>query len=198
MTENENQLIERAQENGVDAFRDIVETYKDRIYCLAYDLTCNQHDAEDLVQEVFIKAFRSLDSFRGDAKLSSWLYRITVNSYLNKKRKKALTEMSLMDNFNEKSSENDAFSGTDFSENPERSANSRMIQHHIELALSKLAKKERSVFVLRHYQDLPLKEIAALLNIAEGTVKSLLFRAIRRLQNELSFYRGDLGMEDAK
>ena len=106
--------------------------------------------------------------------------------------------MSLMDNFNEKSSENDAFSGTDFSENPERSANSRMIQHHIELALSKLAKKERSVFVLRHYQDLPLKEIAALLNIAEGTVKSLLFRAIRRLQNELSFYRGDLGMEDAK
>ena len=91
MTENENQLIERAQENGVDAFRDIVETYKDRIYCLAYDLTCNQHDAEDLVQEVFIKAFRSLDSFRGDAKLSSWLYRITVNSYLNNKRKTALT-----------------------------------------------------------------------------------------------------------
>ncbi|MCD4665006.1 MAG: sigma-70 family RNA polymerase sigma factor, partial [Bacteroidales bacterium] len=62
------------------AFRELVERYKKKIYYLAYDLTGNHHDAEDMSQEVFIKAFRSLKNFRGDAKLSSWLYRITVNT----------------------------------------------------------------------------------------------------------------------
>lgn len=198
MNEHERLLIERAQQNETAAFQEIVETYKERIYYLAYDLTGHRHDAEDLVQEVFIKAFRSIDSFRGEAKLSSWLYRITVNSCLNKKRKKALTEMNLVENFNEARSESDPFSGKDFCENPERSAAASMIQQHIDLALNKLAKKERSVFVLRHYQDLPLKEIASILNVAEGTVKSLLFRAVRRLQNELAFYRNDLGLEESK
>ncbi|MFQ5628247.1 MAG: RNA polymerase sigma factor [bacterium] len=198
MSENERLLIERARKNDMSAFREIVEQYKEKIYYLAYDLTSNRHDAEDIAQEVFIKAFRSLDNFRGDAKIGSWLYRITINTSINKKRKKALTEMSLVENFNEKPGEHDPFSGKTYSENPERSAESQMIQQHINLALTKLANKERSVFVLRHYQDLPLKEIAHILNIAEGTVKSLLFRAIRRLQKELAFYRQDLGLEESQ
>jgi RNA polymerase sigma-70 factor (ECF subfamily) len=197
MRDQERLLIERARKNDTSAFREIVERYKEKIYYLAYGLTGNRHDAEDLSQEVFIKAFRSLDRFRGEAKLSSWLYRITVNANINKQRKKALSAMNLVDNFNEKPGEHDPFSGKEFSENPERSAESQMIQQHINLALNRLANKERQVFVLRHYQDLPLKEIARILNIAEGTVKSLLFRAIRRLRKELAFYRQDLGLEES-
>ncbi len=66
-------------------FRELVETHKKRVYYLALDLTGNHHDAEDLAQDVFIKAFRALDSFRGDAKVFTWLYRITVNTHLNRR-----------------------------------------------------------------------------------------------------------------
>jgi len=72
---------------------------------------------------------------------------------------------------------------------------SGMIQVNIERALGRLSRQERSVFVLRHYHDLPLKEIAVTLSLAEGTVKSYLFRALRRLQHELAFYRNDFEME---
>ncbi len=189
--------IDRARNGDHQAFRSIVEQYKIGVYSVAYDLAGNRHDAEDLTQEVFIKAFRSLKSFRGDAKLSSWLYRIAVNTHLNKTRKKALSSMNLQEDFSLQASNADAFSGKDFSGNPEKSAESTMIQIHIKKALNVLAPKERAVFTLRHYQDLPLKEIALTLEVAEGTVKSLLFRAVRRMQKELAFYRQDLGLEDA-
>ena len=78
---------------------------------------------------------------------------------------------------------------------PDRTAEGGVIRQHVERALGRLSPQERSVFVLRHYQDLPLKEIAAALNLAEGTVKVHLFRAVRRLQKELHFLRTDVGLE---
>ena len=84
------------------------------------------------------------------------------------------------------------------SHNPERSAESSITQMHIEKALNNLSPRERSVFVLRHYNDMPLKEIAETLRISEGAVKSMLFRALKRLQKELAFYRQDLGLEEAR
>lgn len=84
------------------------------------------------------------------------------------------------------------------SQNPERSAESSVTQRHIEKALNNLSPRERSVFVLRHYNDMPLKEIAETLRISEGAVKSMLFRALKRLQKELAFYRQDLGMEETR
>ena len=79
----ENILIKKAQNGDMNAFRDLVEHYKKIIFYFAYDLTGNHHDAEDLSQEVFIKMFRSLQEFRGEAKLSSWLYRIAVNTWIS-------------------------------------------------------------------------------------------------------------------
>lgn len=84
------------------------------------------------------------------------------------------------------------------SNNPEQEAESSITQMHIDKALKSLAPRERSIFVLRHYNDMPLKEIAATLRISEGAVKSILFRALKRLQRELAFYRRDLGMEEAR
>ena len=81
------------------------------------------------------------------------------------------------------------------SHDPEAAAEGKVIQTHIEAALEKLTARERSIFVMRHYNDLSLKEIARILTISEGTVKSMLFRALKRLQHELEFYRKDLGME---
>jgi len=84
------------------------------------------------------------------------------------------------------------------SHDPERATESSIAQSHIENALKSLSPRERSIFVLRHYSDMPLKEIALTLKISEGTVKSILFRALKRLQKELSFYRQDLGLENTR
>lgn len=191
---DEQALVQRARNGETSAFRELVERYKKKIYYLSLDLTGNHHDAEDLSQEVFIKAYRSLKNFRGDAKFNSWLYRITVNTCISQKRKKSVSAMTLQDDFEgESSSQN--FSQGGATHNPERLAEAGFMQQHIENALQQLTPRERSIFVLRHYNDLPLKEIAHILKISEGTVKSMLFRAIQRLQKELAFYREDFGLE---
>lgn len=189
---NEEQvLIQRARNGEIGAFRELVERYKKKIYYLSLDLTGNHHDAEDLSQEVFIKAYRSLKNFRGDAKFNSWLYRITVNTCISQRRKKSVAAMTLQEDFDSDNSPQ-FFNQGESSRNPERSAEAVLMQQHIDHALQQLTPRERSVFVLRHYNDLPLKEIAQVLKISEGTVKSMLFRAIQRLQKELAFYRKEI------
>ncbi len=189
---NEEQaLIQRARNGELGAFREIVERYKKKIYYLSLDLTGNHHDAEDLSQEVFIKAYRSLKNFRGEAKFNSWLYRIAVNTCISQRRKKSVAAMTLQEDFEDDSSPQ-YFSESESSHNPERSAEAGLMQQHINNALQRLTPKERSVFVLRHYNDLPLKEIAQVLKVTEGTVKSMLFRAIQRLQKELAFYKKEI------
>lgn len=182
-------LVERARRGEMFAFRELVERYKKKIYYLAYDLTGNHHDAEDMSQEVFIKAFRSLKNFRGDAKLSSWLYRITVNTAISQQRKKSVSQMQLQASFEEEGRNEVQFSGGETTQNPEKCAEAGLMQQHIEKALQKLSPREKSIFVLRHYNDLPLKKIADILKINLGTVKSMLFRAIQKLRKELAFYK---------
>ena len=181
-------VAEPRQPRAPATFHELVEEYKRPLFALAYDLTGNHHDAEDLSQEVFIKAFRGVADFRGEAQVYSWLYRIAVNTYLNKRRKKALRFRQLWDDFSQIPHTDDAKS------EPDRQAEADVMRRHVETALKKLSPRERSAFVLRHYQDLSLKEVAALMEVAEGTVKSLLFRATQKLRTALSFYREDLGL----
>lgn len=170
------------------SFRSLVEQHKKRVYYLALDLTGNHHDAEDLSQEVFIKAHQSLDSFRGDAKFFSWLYRITVNTYLNKRRKKAVRYMNLWDDFDH------VTQGDSAPSDPDARAERSTMQAHIEAALQVLSESERTAFVLKHYHDHKIREIADVMDVANGTVKSWLYRAARKLRDELDFYRDDLNL----
>ncbi|PEN13283.1 hypothetical protein CRI94_11630 [Longibacter salinarum] len=168
------------------AFQDLVETHKKRVYYLALDLTGNHHDAEDLAQEVFIKAFRAMDSFRGDAKVFTWLYRIAVNTHLNRRRKKAVRHMHLKEDFDREVDDSGALPDTD------EQAQRQQMQSHIEASLEALSPRERSAFVLKHMNGLTIKDTAAAMDVAPGTVKSLLYRATRKLRDELAFYRDDL------
>ena len=188
---DEQVLVERARNGEMGAFRELVERYKKKIYYLSLDLTGNHHDAEDLSQEVFIKAYRSLENFRGDAKFNSWLYRITVNTCISQRRKKSVSAMTLQEDFDSENTSQHLSQDISI-HNPERSAEAGLMQQHIDFALQQLTPRERSIFVLRHYNDLPLKEIAQILKITEGTVKSMLFRGIQKLQKELSFYRKEI------
>lgn len=194
--ENEQFLVDRARHNDLQAFRQIVDRYKTTVYRIAYDMTGNRHDSEDICQEVFLKAYRSLGKFRGASKLSTWLYRITVNVCYDHRSRKSFTSMKTRDDLEQSAQEAPLFHGN-ASNHPEQTAEASVMQMHIERALTKLSPRERSIFVLRHYSDLQLKEIAETLGISEGAVKSILFRALKRLQKELAFYRSDLGLEKA-
>jgi RNA polymerase sigma-70 factor (ECF subfamily) len=195
MKNYEMRLAKQAGEGDRDAFSEIVEDNKKKIFYLAFDLTGSQQDAEDLSQDVFLKAFRSMHTFKGDASLSTWLYRITLNAYLDRKRKKSYDAEKDYHPLDEQLSAEPAFHANPDPENPETYAESKQIQTHIEEALEHLTPRERSVFVMRHYEGMAGKEVGQLLNISEGTVKSLLSRAMKKLQNVLSFYRNSPAME---
>jgi len=191
---DEQTLIRDAQRGDHDAFRQLVEYARVNVYRLAYDLTSDRHYAEDLSQEVFVKAYRALGTFRGDAKWNSWLYRITVNAFYDFAKSGMNKTIRYSDNRDQDSEENEIMKqGNSIS--PDASAEASIIQQDIEKALNRLSPRERSVFVLRHYHDLSLKQIAGTLEISDGTVKTLLFRAIRKLQQVLAFYRNDVDIK---
>jgi RNA polymerase sigma-70 factor, ECF subfamily len=177
MTNEEQTLIESVQRGEMSAFQELVEKYKQKVYYMALDMTGNHHDAEDLSQEVFMKVFVSIKDFRGDAKLSSWLYRIAMNLFIDKTRRKHLKLVELDEKIYEKPA-------PDLT--PDVAIQSQATQNQIQQALSKLPPRQRSIFVMRHYNELMLKEIAEALGISEGTVKAQLFRAIQKLQKELA------------
>ncbi|MCG3156013.1 MAG: ECF RNA polymerase sigma factor SigW [bacterium] len=193
MIPDEAQLIRRLQSGESSAFRELVEAHKRRVMALAFDLTGNLQDAEDVAQEAFIKAYRGIRDFRGEAQLSSWLYRIVVNICINRRRKKAVAEMELRDTF-EGDHKHPAQPAEAPEANPEVMAAAGMMREHLRAALQRLSPQQRTIFILRHDQDLPLQQISAILQISEGAVKSQLFRALRKLQQQLEFYRADLGI----
>src|SRR5210317_2135301 len=100
--EEEKKIIERVQSGDRLAFKQLVESHKKMVYYLAYDLTGNHQDAEDLSQETFIKIYNSISKFRGEAKLSTWLRKITVNLYLDMKRSKLYKSQKMQDSLEEK------------------------------------------------------------------------------------------------
>ena len=162
---------------------ELVDRYQKRVYALALDLTGDPHDAEDLSQEVLIKACESLDTYRGEAKPFTWLYRIAVNTYLNRTRGRGTDATTLQADFDHTSD------GVGAPPDPGERAERRQMQAHIEAALEALSPRERSAFVLKHEHDLRIKDVAASMDVAPGTVKSLLYRATRKLRDELAVYR---------
>jgi RNA polymerase sigma-70 factor (ECF subfamily) len=184
-------LVERARKGDEAAFRALVERYMKKVYAVALNMTGDHHDAEDISQDVFLKAFGSLPRFRGRAGVSTWLYRMTVNACIDRSRKKAWKAVKpkgavFDEDMHQRTPSRNTLS------HPEKELEKALLQQHIQRALGSLTERERAVFVLRQYQGMPLKEIADCLNVTEGTVKSTLFRAIRRLQGILAPYvRGD-------
>ena len=179
-------LVERAQAGETEAFRTLVERYMKRVYAVAFDMTGDHHEAEDISQEVFLRMFQALARFRGEARISTWLYRTTVNACIDRSRKKAwriFRGRGIDDGDDE--IHGPLPSGSALSQ-PETEAEQVLLQQQIWQAMDSLAPRARAVFVLRHYHDRPLKEIAQCLQVTEGTVKSTLFKAIRQLRTKLN------------
>jgi RNA polymerase sigma-70 factor (ECF subfamily) len=179
----EKELVDRLSKGDMDAFRELVETYKKKLYFFALDMVGDPADAEDISQEVFLKAFRGFKTFKRDARLSSWLYRIAYNTSIDHLRRRPLTPEAVEDSVLDAGS--DGFRESPASSDPARTAEARLLSARVEKALQNVSDRERTVFRLRHTNDLKLDEIAETMQISIGSVKSYLFRCLRKLQKEL-------------
>lgn len=175
-------LIIDAQEGDAEAFHQLVARHDEKVMTLAYQLMHNQQDAEDLYQEVFLKVYKNLSRFRFESEFYTWLYRIMVNTAYNFKRQ--LARLRLQEPA-EDLVDDQLHWIADPDSNP---VHQQEIREAIERATATLPPKQRSVFILKHQQNLKLKEVARIMGISEGTVKKYLFRAMEKLRTELKEY----------
>ena len=178
-------LIEQAREGDMRAFRTLVERHRKKVLWLAFDLTGDFQDAEDISQETFIKMYKALPSFRGEARLGSWLHRITVNTWINFRRGCKGRMKRLEGPLDERLDEGCVEVGNSGVPEAERKAEDHFTRKQIHRALDKLSDRERSVFVMRHFHSLKLDEIGEALQLAVGTVKTLNFRALNKMRDTL-------------
>ncbi len=181
-------LVRRAQRGDLRAYDTLLERYRERIYATVYHMTANHEDANDLVQETFIKAYQALKTFKGSASFYTWLYRIAVNKTINfLKQRRARTHFSLNDlDFN---AEHDPDLVALISDKtPRREAALAELQEKLNAALQKLSESHRLVVTLHDVQGLSHEEIADIMDCNVGTVRSRLFYARQQLQAWLSDY----------
>jgi RNA polymerase sigma-70 factor (ECF subfamily) len=182
VTSPDTDLVSLAAGGDASAFQALVERHRSMVYRVAYQFAGNHHDAEDIAQEVFIKVYRSLERFRQEAQLSSWLYRIVMNACIDHRRRHAPAGSAP---FGEEA-EHKMLNTPEETPGPEQRAYAGELGAVLEAAIGELPKGQRLVFIMRHHQGLKLCEIAEALGLAEGTVKRQLHAAVRRLRQALS------------
>lgn len=184
------QAVEQARNGDGDAFRVLVDRYGRYLFRVAYRMTGNEQDAEDVVQESFLRAFRNLGSYDGRAAFASWLFRIAHNYSLDLLRvRKARPAASLSDQ--EEGVRPLAEAVADGRPNPERLAASAGLQQRLREALAGLTEQERTAFTLRHYEELPIAEICEVLETSENAVKHAIFRAVRKVRKAMAEVEGE-------
>lgn len=174
----EQQLILEAKAGSQRAFRGLVERHMKKTYNIAFGFVGDHDRAEEIAQEVFVKVHASLSSFRGDAEFSTWLYRITTNLALNhvkQLKRKSERTVDVMD---------DAAANLALHENNAEESERR---EYIERALHELPTLQRAVVILRHLDGLSTRQVSEILRCSEGTVKTHLFRGLRKMRSKLLF-----------
>jgi RNA polymerase sigma-70 factor (ECF subfamily) len=181
---DERELILEAQKGDGPAFEELVYRYDRKVLKLAVSYTNDEEDAKDVYQEVFIRVFRALPSFRFDSRFSTWLYRIVVNVCLSHRSRSQNRDFESLD-VEDEDGNGRGFDPVSQDLPSDQRALGSEISQHVRAALESLSPQQRLVFTLRHYEGYKLKEIAALMNCAEGTVKKYLFMATERLRHQL-------------
>ncbi len=174
---DDRQLIERCRGGDREAFDELVRRYEKQAYNLAYRLSGNYDDASDVVVEAFVRVFQGLHTFRGEANFGTWLHRVVVNTFLDiRKRSKGRQNVSL-----EEQIELDGDTLTrqieDTSPGPEELVEQEEREEVLQRAISQLSPERRILIVLYHFENRSYEEIAQMLNLPVGTVKSRLNRA---------------------
>ena len=188
-------LVVEAQVGNRAAFEELVHRYDRDVLRLALNLMKRPEDARDVYQEAFLKVYRNLHRFRFECSFYTWLYRIVTNVCLDQLRRRQSRPEDQAPEMNSSGREEGV---TDFFErqkenrptqDPERSLMGKEISRHIATAMEQLSPRERVVFEMKHYQGLKLRAIGDALGTTEETVKNSLFRATRKLRNQLGELR---------
>lgn len=178
---DEQQLLQRARKGDRSAFRLLVEHHIKGAYDVAFGFVRDHDLADDIVQDAFLRAFDGLGAFRGDAKFSTWLHRIVVNLSLNRvkrERSKAVREVPIMNAFPLVSPQGMDTSMID-------------VRDHLERALHELPTLQRAVVILRHYEGMSTEQVSRILKCSEGTVKTHLFRGLRKMRAKLEYLKDE-------
>jgi RNA polymerase sigma-70 factor (ECF subfamily) len=183
----EDVLVERCRQGDKDSFAQLMRLYERQVYNFTYRMLGNEEEAEDLTQDIFVSAFRGIRSFRGDAKFSTWLYRIALNQTRNRikylsKRKFFAKWSRRVDSEEYDGPENVADSGP----TPEHWALTKDLATHVQECLGKMPPQARQILILRDIQGFSYEELSDMLSLNPGTVKSRLHRARVTLQAYLA------------
>jgi RNA polymerase sigma-70 factor, ECF subfamily len=185
-------LVREAQRGNRAAFEELVRNYDQAVLRLAIHLTGSEHEAQDIYQEAFLKAYKSVANFRFECSFYTWIYRIVTNLCLDHLRKKQVRKEDApvaTDASGEQYDVLEQFPDARAGANPERDLMSRELATRISRALDKLTPRERMVFELKHYQGLKLRTVGEVLNTTEDTAKNTLFRATQKLRSALADMR---------
>jgi RNA polymerase sigma-70 factor (ECF subfamily) len=179
---DEQHLILRVREGDQQAFRVLMERHMRQAYNVAYGFV-NDHDlAKDVTQEAFVRAYEAIPAFRGEAGFGTWLYRIVTNlsmNHLRQRRSRQRHEMGLDES-------------TMVPPQPDGGpARSQELREHIERVLHELPTLQRAVVILRHFDGLSTRQVSEILRVSEGTVKTHLFRGLKKMRERLQFLQNE-------
>jgi RNA polymerase sigma-70 factor (ECF subfamily) len=185
MEDSDAAQVERARAGDSDAFRCLVERHSRDVFRVAFRMTGNEQDAEDLVQETFLRAYRQIGKFDSRARFATWLYRIAMNcslDLLRARRRRREADLPLKTE-----------AGADIFDilpsgdpSPERLAVSRQLERRLEAALGTLSPAERVAFTMRHFEGVAIGEISRALGTQDGATRHSVFRAAQKLRRALA------------
>lgn len=176
MEESDASAIARAQSGDSEAFRVLVERHGRNVFRLAFRMTGNENDAEDIVQETFLKAYKQIHRYESRSTFGTWLYRIAANcsvDLIRMRKNRQSQDPELMQTVPSKDP------------GPDRLALSRQTQQRLTAAMAELSRQERTAFVLRHFEGFSIDQISATLGVGENAAKHSVFRAVQKLRKAL-------------
>jgi RNA polymerase sigma-70 factor (ECF subfamily) len=195
MSDTDERLVSRLRARDTQAFREVVLRYQQKVLNLVYRLLGNREEARDIAQEVFVTVFKSIDSFRGESKFSTWLYRIAANhcknriKYLSRRDFHRATPLDdEADRLSGESGDGPALFLQATVERPDKMYEGMQIQGALRRALGELDEEHRTLVILRDVENLSYHEICEITKLPEGTVKSRLHRARLALKEKIDKY----------
>ncbi len=168
------ELVEQFQHGEIEGFNELVRRYQEKIYWVCRRIVGTHEDADDVVQDVFVRVYESLTRFRGESEFYTWVYRIATNASLNALRKKRIKEFVRYDEVFEELLPGDRRADDDVVK--------QEYQSILERAIERLPAKQKMVFVMRYYDEMPYEEMAKVLKKSVGGLKANYFHALKKVQ----------------
>ncbi len=184
-SDDDTQTVAQARAGDADAFRRLVERHSRDVFRLAYRMTRNEHDAEDVVQEAFLRAYRNLDRFEERSNFGSWVYRIAANCAYDSLRARDRRQESALHETSDDTSDGPAPELPSDAPTQDRLVFGGEVRRRVGLAMRRMSALEKSAFTLRHFEGMSIEEIGRALDLDASAAKQSVFRAVRKVRESL-------------